>query len=107
MSSRKRPRPGQVGLGATLFSFALLGVALLLVVGWPAPAAAKVQLPLVSEPQWGPDMRISPVFADAREKNNNFSMSIDPTNSNRVLAGWEYSGIEFHNPSYAWSTDGG
>src|SRR6476469_3578722 len=107
MSSRKRPQPGQGRPGASIFAFALLGVALLLVVGWPSPAAARLQVPLVSEPQWGSDIRVSPIFTDTREKNNNFSMAIDPTNSNHVLTGWEYSGIDHHNPSYAWSTDGG
>lgn len=62
---------------------------------------------LVHNPQWGPDIRINPDEGEGPSAQRNYSVAINPTNPNNVLATFESQGIHSSRNGHAWSTDAG
>jgi hypothetical protein len=58
------------------------------------------------EPQWGFDVRVNSLSGDKETVQRNFALAVDPTNPNRLLAGFDTHQISIQS-AYASSTDGG
>src|SRR5437867_1654716 len=82
------------------------GTGVVLVVRLPPAAGAHLLVPRV-EPRWGPDFRANPSPTKTTDKHKNISMAVDPTNPNKVLAGYDYRDSGGLGSGYSWSTDGG
>src|SRR4051794_22370456 len=89
----------------TVGVLSLLAVALFF-MGGRTPAVAA--LPHTSgEPQWGTDIQVSPDFQITPEAQRNFSMAINPTNPDNIIASYNSQVLHNYLSGYASSTDSG
>src|SRR6266496_1507681 len=72
-------------------------------IGRMLPAAAYILRPSF-DPQWGLDIMVDTLLADNHE---DFSLAINPTNSNNVLASYKYEDVNGPSVGYDQSTDAG
>ncbi len=69
----------------------------------PSLGAGRILLPLF-DPLWGSDVMVDPLLADNHE---NFSLAINPTDSNKILASYKYEDENGSGSGYDLSTDAG
>ena len=97
------PKPLPQGLlGAAI----LLGALALMLAAAPVPGGARRAGPLAT-PQWGPDIRVNPLASATPNANRNFSLAVDPTDPNHVVASYDNIHSETSFSGYSWSTNGG
>src|SRR2546430_2553520 len=61
----------------------------------------------IPDPQWGPDIRINPDLGSEPSAQRNYSIAINPTNPNNIIASYDSQGVHNSRSAYAWSTDAG
>src|SRR6478672_2701173 len=72
----------------------------------PVAQGAGATRPAVP-PQWGPDIRVNPQTSATPSVQRNYSLAIDPTNPNHVIASYDSQHPPTSISGYAWSTDAG
>lgn len=84
----------------------LVGAAALLAMASPSRslAAGKDPVPSIPLPHWGTDVHVDTVTADNHEA---FSLAVNPTDPNKVLASFKYEGPQDPGSAYSLSTDAG
>ena len=71
----------------------------------PAPGVAASRAP--GAPAWGPDIQVNPVTTSTASVQRGFALAVDPTDSNRVIAGYDSWDPGLSYSGYSVSTDAG
>src|SRR5215210_5175928 len=66
------------------------GIFVALVLTGPYVAGARTN-GMSAAPHWGGDVRVNPVVTGTRELIKNYSIVVNPTNPNTLLAGYDYA----------------
>jgi len=90
-----------------LGGLSVLLLALTLVVIIEQPISRAAPLTPGAPPTWGTDIRVSPVFTTTPDAQVNYALAVDPTNPDRVLAGYDSYGFNGVTSGYALSSDAG
>src|SRR5436305_1678418 len=101
---------------ASLLPALLLGLCVLLLAAVLPSVSSRAKthethethMPLsVDEPQWGPDIPVNAPLSDTYGIHKQFSLAIDPTNPDDVIAGYDSYREGPGESGYSWSTDAG
>jgi len=84
------------------------GLAILVLVASQSHASAGTLMP-AQVPQWGPDIQVNPTPTGTpyHPVQRDFSLAINPTDPNTVIAGWDSLQGDPGLEAYGWSTDQG
>src|SRR5438477_6402420 len=85
----------------------LLGAVFLLSDTYSPTKASPVYTAQSLEPVWGPDIQVNPTVISTPAAQRNYSMAINPTNPNNILASYDGLGTHSTLSSYARSRDAG
>src|SRR4051794_12763947 len=86
----------------------IVAIVILLVAGQSRASAGR-QSPATGDPQWGADIQVNPTPTGSpyHPLQLNFSLAINPTNPNNVIAGWDSYQSAPSSVAYGSTTDQG
>src|SRR5689334_12558245 len=91
---------------ALLPGLCVLLVAALLPSSSSQASRAETHAPLpVGEPQWGPDIQVNIPLSDTYGIHKQFSLAVNHTNPDNVIAGYDSYREGPGESGYSWSTD--
>ncbi len=90
----------RLAVGSAAF---LIGLVILL--GSQQPASGTTLPP--PTPQWGHDVRVNPTSSLTPDLQKNFSLAVNPTDPNNIIASYDSLDTNNTNSAYSYSTDAG